>query len=97
MNLDLAAELVAALRSPSGREALREALAPVIADELQRALEQRAADQLVPLAKILGKSAKAAAMQLSRDAGLRSLGVPCGRRLLFKPSVVERYLAEKAR
>jgi hypothetical protein len=54
-------------------------------------------EKLEPLAVILGISGKAACERCRRDDGLRALGVRSGRRLLFKRSAVESYLASRGR
>lgn len=96
MALDLAAELVAALRSPSGRDALREALAPVVAAELQRVLgEQRETPR--PLAEILGIGADAARKREARDAELRKLAIASGRRRLYLAHQVLEHMQRSGR
>jgi hypothetical protein len=56
---------------------------------------RRREDALLPLAKILGVSNKAAHMRMVRDPELRKLGVHVGRRVLFKRAVVESYYAQQ--
>ena len=91
MIVDLAAELVSALRSPSGRDALREALAPVVADEIKRALEEQGATPK-PLAEIWGVSPETARGRERRDPGLQKLAIKSGRRRLYLPHQVLAYM-----
>lgn len=96
MALDLASELVAALRSPDGRAALADAVGGVVDDIVKKRLAEQA-EQLQPLAAILGCSRKAASARLRSDARLRQLGVPQGanRPMLFRPSEVTAYLKSR--
>lgn len=94
MALDLASELVEALCSPRGQAALAGAIGPVIDAIVQRRLAEQA-EQLQPLAAVLNKDRKAAAAQIARDPGLRALGVPSGKQLLFRPSEVAAYLKSR--
>lgn len=92
MAIDLAGEVVAALRSDGGRAALAEALRPVVAEEVRAALAE-GEQRLEPLSAILGVSSRAAAARLRRHEGLRALGTPTGRgRFLFRRVEVEQYL-----
>ncbi len=92
--LDVAAEVVAALRSPEGRAALTEALRPVVAEELARATK---APALEPLATILGCSLPAARMRELRDPELRALAVQSGRRRLYRRDQVLQLLEVRFR
>ena len=94
MSVDLAAEVVAALRSEAGRAALKDAIAPVVADEVRRALAEKS-DVLEPLSNILGVSKKAASARLTREPELRKLGVRVGRRTLFTRARVLSYFGEQ--
>ena len=96
MAIDLASELVAALCSPDGRATLAEAIAPAVDDIVRRRLAEQA-EQLQPLGEILGCSRAAANARIARDAGLRALGIPSGRRLLYRRSDVEMYLRSRRR
>jgi hypothetical protein len=91
MTFDLTGDLVAALGSPSGRAALREALAPVIADEVKRAISEQH-QKLQPLADILHLSLDAARKREARDPGLRKLAIASGRRRLYLAHQVHTYL-----
>jgi hypothetical protein len=94
MAIDLVTEFVAALRSADGRAAIADAIAPAVDAILQKRLAEQA-ERLQPLATILGKTRKAASAHIARDAGLRALGVPSGKRLLFRPSEVAAYLKSR--
>lgn len=96
MALDLASELIAALRSSDGMAAVADAVRGVVADEVRRVLAEQG-EQLRPLNEILSCSRPAANARLARDPGLRALGVPVGRRLLFRRSDVEAYLKTRGR
>jgi conjugal transfer/entry exclusion protein len=95
MALDLVTELVAALRSADGRAAIADAVGPAVDAILQRRLAEQA-EQLQPLATILGIDRKAATQRIARDAALRALGVPSGKRLVFKATDVQTYLKTRA-
>jgi hypothetical protein len=95
MALDISREFIEALRSADGRAALADAIGPVVDEIVQRRLAERA-EQLQPLAAILGCERKAANSRLARDADLRNLGVLSGKRLLFRASDVESYLRTRA-
>jgi hypothetical protein len=91
MAIDIVPDIIAALRSAGGREALADAVRAVVHEEIRLALaEQR--DTLKPLSAILGISAAAARMRITRDPRLRAVGFPIGRRLLFRAHEVEAYL-----
>jgi hypothetical protein len=96
--IDLGAELLAALRSPAGREALAEALGPVIWAAVREALEARETDRLVGLdglGQLLGCSADAAKMRCTRDAELAGLAVRVGSRRRWRRSEVMALLATR--
>jgi hypothetical protein len=92
--LDIGAELLSALRSDDGRKLLRELLAPVVADALATALDARA-EKLELLGDILNIDDGAAVKRIQRDHGLRALGIPSGKRLLFQRDAVVTYLRAK--
>ena len=95
MSVDLAPEVVAALRSPQGRAALADAIVPLLAAEIRAALAERA-DILEPLHEIIGGTRKGSWSRAQRDDGLRALGVPVSRRLMFRRSEVLAYLKQRA-
>lgn len=74
-----------------------DALRPIVRDEVRAARAEEKERALEPLAAILGVSAAAARMRLSRDADLRALGLRVGRRLMFRRADVEAFLAERTR
>lgn len=97
MALDLAAELIAALRSSSGREALAEALRPVVADELKRALDEKR-QRPETLAEIMGVDPETARGRERRDPELRALAVETrGRRRLYLRHQVDAHLKARGR
>jgi hypothetical protein len=83
IDLDALAQRAADLAVAKEREQHKRDLEDILA---------RLAEGLRPLAVILNKTSKAASSQIARDPGLRALGVPSGRRLLFRRSDVETYL-----
>jgi hypothetical protein len=93
---DLEAEVVAALRSSSGREALAEALRPVIAAEMARALAAQQ-DTPKPLAEIWGVSAETARGRERRDPELRKLAIKSGRRRVYLPHQVVEHMRLRAK
>jgi hypothetical protein len=90
--IDIASEVVHALRSDAGQQALGDALRAAVAPLLRTALDEHD-EKLLPLASILGITDDAARKRLRRSPQLRAMGVPNGRRLVFKASVVQSYLA----
>ncbi|MCU1277076.1 MAG: hypothetical protein JWM53_622 [bacterium] len=89
-------EAVTLLKSPEVKAALADALRAIVREEVRSALAEQA-EQLAPLAKILGCSSPAAGARLRRDPELRKLGVQIGRRVLFKRSDVEGYYRARGR
>ena len=53
-------------------------------------------DPLLTLDKILGTSANTARMKYERDEGLKAIGIPCKKRLLFRKTEVMFYFRAKA-
>lgn len=94
MALDLTDELVRALRSADGRAAIADAITPAVDAIVAKRLAQQA-ESLQPLCDVLNISRKAATARLQRDLELRRLGVPSGRRLLFKASEVAALLKQR--
>lgn len=95
MALDLAGELLSALRSPEGRRALAEALRPVVAEEIRRALEDREADAVLDtnaLAKLLGCSPRALRARIVRGSALGSIVFEIDGRRMWRRSEVMRLL-----
>ena len=90
--IDLGAELLAALRSSDGRAAIAEAVRPVLAAELRRALDERERDRLIglaDLAALLGSpSVGAAKMAVRRDPELAALALRVGSRRRWQRSAV---------
>jgi hypothetical protein len=93
VQLDVAAEVISALRSSSGRDAIAAAVAPVVASEVAKALAERE-EKLETLATILGVALDTARKRLKRDHELRALGVVVGRQWKAKRSVVLAHLAQ---
>jgi hypothetical protein len=64
-------------------------------EQHKRELEEllaRLTERLQPLGEILNISRKAAAARIARNPSLRALGIPSGKRLLFRPSEVFAHL-----
>jgi hypothetical protein len=95
VDFPLAAEVVAALRSTSGREAIADAAEPMVERVLRRVLAELQ-ERLEPLHAIREVKPDTARKMIKRDAALAALAVTTrGRTLLFKRSAVLAYLAEK--
>lgn len=88
--IDLASEVLLALQSQEGRAAIGDGVRAVVREEVRAALAERE-ERLLPLPEVLGCTPAAARMRLRRDPALRQLGIPIGRRILFKRSDVEHY------
>jgi hypothetical protein len=83
IDLEAIAQRAADLAVAKEREQHKRDLAEVLA---------QLAETPRPLEAIMGIKRAAANARIARDAGLRALGVPSGRRLLFKRGDVESYL-----
>ncbi len=94
--IDVAAEILAALRSPEVAKAIAEVVRPVVAEEVERLLDRRRDEPLKPLAEILGLTPNAARMREARDPRLMALAVPVGRRRFYRAAEVELYLRAEA-
>jgi hypothetical protein len=94
--IDLAAEIVSALRSSSGREAIAAAVAPVVAAEVTKALAERE-ERLQTYAEIVGlrpdSGRKVIARAKKTDPELVALGTYIGRTWKARRSVVLAHLA----
>jgi len=89
--IDLAAEVLAALRSPEGRAALVDPLRPVIAEAVRAVLDERERDALLgiaDLAALLGCSPAAAKARVHRDSELAGLALRVGSRRKWRRSEV---------
>lgn len=96
MSLDLAAEVVAALRSPDGRTALADALRPVIAAEVQAALAHRGEAEILDgpaLARLLGVTPAALRMRLRRGSDLAAVARTVDGRRVWRRADVDLLLA----
>jgi len=95
MTVDLAGEVLAALRSPEGQAALAEAIRPVVAEVVREALAEREADRLLDapaLARYLGCSPAALRMRLHRGSALAQLALTVDGRRVWRRSDVEAML-----
>jgi hypothetical protein len=68
----------------------------VVRDEIRAAISEQQ-ETLKPLAQVLGLKNDSARKRVRRDPGLRALGVPVGRRILFRAHEVEAYLRASLR
>jgi hypothetical protein len=95
--IDFRALIKDAVVAPEHIAALAVALAPLVADAVIARINATQSQTLLPLAKILSISPRAALGRLSRDAELRTLGHRLGRRLVFRPNEVHQLLAQRQR
>ncbi len=95
--IDLVAAIADALRSPEVAKSIAEAVRPIVAEEVAKALAAVKVEPLEPLGEILGCSDDAARMREVRDPGYAPLAVVVGRRRLYRRGDVESYLRAKGR
>lgn len=99
MPLDLASELLAALRSPDGRSALAEAVEPVVERVVRRLLDENDQDQLLDtnaLSRVLGISPRALRMRLTRGSQLAEIALSIDGRRVWRRRDVQALMARSS-